>query len=52
MEIKDEISIIILFASLIIALLTYIGNNNKRKLKPTPRLKPQVGFCRLEPRRE
>ncbi|WP_240703163.1 putative holin-like toxin [Cohnella luojiensis] len=31
MEIKDAITIMIPFASLIIALLTYIGNNFKRK---------------------
>jgi len=31
MELKDAITIMILFASFIIALLTYIGNNYKKK---------------------
>ncbi|CAG7629401.1 hypothetical protein PAESOLCIP111_03099 [Paenibacillus solanacearum] len=31
MELKDAITIMILFATFIIALLTYIGNNYKRK---------------------
>ncbi|WP_338043637.1 putative holin-like toxin [Paenibacillus hamazuiensis] len=31
MELKDAIPIMILFATFVIALLTYIGNNYKRK---------------------
>ncbi|TYA14675.1 putative holin-like toxin [Paenibacillus faecis] len=31
MEVKDAILIMIAFGTFIIALLTYIGNNNKRK---------------------
>ncbi|XID94904.1 putative holin-like toxin [Paenibacillaceae bacterium WGS1546] len=31
MELKDAITIMILFASFVVALLTYIGNNYKRK---------------------
>ncbi|HUC93482.1 MAG TPA: putative holin-like toxin [Paenibacillus sp.] len=31
MELKDAITITILFATFVIALLTYIGNNYKRK---------------------
>jgi hypothetical protein len=31
MELKDAITIMILFGSFVIALLTYIGNNYKRK---------------------
>jgi hypothetical protein len=31
MELKDALTIMILFASFVLALLTYIGNNYKRK---------------------
>jgi len=31
MELKDAITIMILFATFVIALLTYIGNNYRRK---------------------
>ncbi|WP_309118315.1 putative holin-like toxin [Paenibacillus sp.] len=31
MELKDAISIMLLFASFVVALLTYIGNNYRRK---------------------
>ncbi|MCD9022594.1 putative holin-like toxin [Cohnella sp. NL03-T5] len=31
MKVEDAITIMILFSSFIVALLTYIGNNNKRK---------------------
>jgi hypothetical protein len=31
MEVKDAIQIMFLFGMFILALLTYIGNNNKRK---------------------
>jgi len=31
MELKDAITLMILFGSFVIALLTYIGNNYKRK---------------------
>jgi hypothetical protein len=31
MEIKDAITIMILFSTFIVALLSYISNNNKRK---------------------
>ncbi|MBB3129487.1 hypothetical protein FHS19_004162 [Paenibacillus rhizosphaerae] len=31
MEVKDALTIMFLFGTLILALLTYINNNNKRK---------------------
>ncbi|MEX2460689.1 MAG: putative holin-like toxin [Paenibacillaceae bacterium] len=31
MEVKDAITIMILFGTFIVVLLTYISNNNKRK---------------------
>jgi hypothetical protein len=31
MEVKDAITIMILFSTFIVVLLTYISNNNKRK---------------------
>jgi hypothetical protein len=45
MAVKDAIIIMISFATFLIALLTYIAMNYKRKYKPTPRLNynPQNG---------
>ncbi|AOZ92575.1 hypothetical protein PNBC_16670 [Paenibacillus crassostreae] len=38
MEVKDAITIMFLFGMFILALLTYINNNNKRKSKPTQKI--------------
>ena len=43
MEVKDALTIMFLFGSFILALLTYINNNNKR-VKPTLRLTAEGGF--------
>ena len=42
MEVKDAMTLMLLFGTFILALLTYI-NNNKR-VKPTPRLTAKGGF--------
>ncbi|HEX7056582.1 MAG TPA: putative holin-like toxin [Bacilli bacterium] len=44
MELKDTFTIMILFATLVVGLLTYISNNYKKNKSPPPRLQQKVGF--------
>ncbi|ACX66683.1 hypothetical protein GYMC10_4458 [Paenibacillus sp. Y412MC10] len=38
MEVKAALTIMFLFGSFILALLTYINNNNKKKIKTHPKV--------------
>ncbi|EGG38008.1 hypothetical protein HMPREF9412_5085 [Paenibacillus sp. HGF5] len=47
MEVKDALTIMFLFGSFILALLTYINNNTRKNKNPPKGYAPKVGFSFL-----